>query len=226
MDYHLLPELNKQQASFFIGLFLWAALVVMFNRFFYASRFSLHITRPNVYIFEYESHSQRFFSLYNILNFLFQFLTCFLVIIAITGYFKAVNQKEYLEWIWILFQTFKAVLVYFMLKKILSFMIYLMSKKRKEIQKMTVIKEIYATYTCFYFFIGSFLIYFFPYKSKTILYVIIFISISWLINNGLNTWQNLTKHLNFKSYQLFLYLCLTEILPLIILIWWISFQII
>ncbi len=217
---------NSFYNNIFVVLFFLAAFFIFLNKFFYYNRFMLNVTKPNIYVFEYESHSQRFLSLYNTFSFILNVFSFFLFTIALISYTQIVmSGMDRLEYIHLLLQLIKAIGVYFIVKNLIALILYLWEKKSKKIKKLIIIRIIYQTYGTFYLYVFSFLIYFFPYKIPFVYYLIITVSVLWLIFNFLNMFHNMRKHIHMKSYQLFLYLCLSEILPLIILIWWISFQI-
>ncbi len=225
MDYRLISKIQWEQNNFFISIFFLTAMVLLLNNFFYKSRFRLNISRPNVYVFEYESHSQRWFSLYNILNIFLRLGTYLLILLSFLSFLQTVRQLDFLSYLHLTVSLFYGILTYFTGKNLMAILFYILPKKRKESNKINIIRVIYETYINFYFFAASFLFYFLPVKTHVFLYLIIVISIVWLVINWLNMIQNMMRHTNMKTYQLFLYLCLSEILPLIILIWWISFQI-
>jgi len=194
---------------------------MLMNHYLYPKRYLLNISRPNVYVFEYENQILNQFSLYNILNiviYLLTFLLMFLVFISFSPEFKY-NFSIYNK-------LLSALILYFLLKNLFSFLMYFFIKNYKVLSKLRFIHSTFNVYLSFNVYILSFLFFYLPVKNNIYIYVIASISILWAISIWFSIYKNFHKHTELKSYQLFLYLCLTEILPLIVLIKWISLQII
>jgi len=208
----------------FIILFSIAAILLMFGKLWFNKRLNINLTTPNIYIFEYESRAQNILSFYNLNAFLFKILTYSLLIIAIL---KQVKLNFVLSgkpgWSW--YVTLVIATGYLGLKIILEILWLILLKKSKFLTKIRFIRTTYENYAVFYLFLMAFLIYYFPYQSKVFFYIILSISVIWLIGLWTNLFNSLHKHTSLKSYQIFLYLCLSEILPFILVTGWIIFQI-
>ncbi len=210
--------------NIFVLLFSIAVFLFMFSKLWFNKRLNINITAPNIYIFEYESQSQNLVSLYNLNAFIFKILAYTLFIIAFLKFFnlnfKLPNQHE-LTWAIIMISATG----YLGLKIILEILLLILLKKSKFLMKIRFIRTTYENYIVFYLFLMAFLIYYFPYQSKVFFYIIVSISAIWLIGLWTNLFNSLHKHTSLKSYQIFLYLCLSEILPFILVTGWIIFQI-
>ncbi len=208
----------------FIILFFIAAILLMFGKLWFNKRLNINLTTPNIYIFEYESRAQNILSFYNLNAFLFKILTYTLLIIAILKLVKlnfALSGQPALSWYVILV----IAAGYLVLKIILEILLLVLLKKSRFLTKIRFIRTTYENYAVFYLFLMAFLIYYFPYQSTVFFYLIISISIIWIIGLWINLFNSLRKHTGLKSYQIFLYLCLSEILPFILVTGWIIFQI-
>ncbi len=208
----------------FVVLFLVAALLLLMNKLWFDKRFTINIKAPNIYIFEYESRAQNLFSLYNLNSLLFKIISYTLYVVAL---FKTVSssqdwsKKQFPEWHKLLI----AVAFYLVLKFIFEIVLIILIKKGKFLSKIRFIRTAYENYTVFYLFILAFLTYYFPYQTPLFFYLIISVSIVWFVTLWLNLYNSLSKHTDLKTYQIFLYLCLSEILPIILVTGWIIFQI-
>ena len=210
--------------NIFILLFSIAGLLLTFTKLWFNKRLSLNISRPNVYLFEYESQSKHIFSSYNINTGLFKILTYTLYIISILKLALANHDLSIRNINWRLLLLI--VTGYFVLKFFLEIIFVLLIKKSNFLNKIRFVRTTYENYTIFYLFFFSFLIYYFPYQSSIFLYLIISISIIWILGAWTNIYISLRKHTVLKTYQIILYLCLSEILPFILVNGWIIFQII
>ena len=206
-------------------IFVITGILWLINNMLYRKRFIKNVKSPNIYIFEYESHSGHIFSLYNILNFTTNIFINTLLISALSYYYNIAFEKNILFDQKLFIRLLSIVAIFVLLKKIISFIYLFISKKNNFFSKITFIRRSVEVYKNFYWYLFAFLIWFFPVKNRLIFFVFLSISISWYLLTQLKSYHNFTKHTDIKSYQLFLYLCLSEILPFIILIWWISFQI-
>ncbi len=204
---------------FVIGLFIMIILKVL-----YPKRYNLNTSSPNIYLFAYESQAGYTFSNYNALNFLLKYIAWVLFLIALLTYCQYVTGASCLTPQ--LLKQLSLFIGYYLLVKILIEVIYfLMIKKSGLLPRIRFIRLSYENFGAFYFFLYAFLIYFFPYKNLGALLIILAISTLWMLWILLNFQSNISKHVNLKRYQIFLYLCLSEILPFIAIIGWIIFQI-
>ncbi len=210
--------------NFFILLFLSTAILLVVNKLLYPKQFSLNISFPNIYIFEFESQSHRRWSLYNLLNAIMHFMAYVLFVLSVV-FFGQVSFSKSFDFLSLIKPVFKIYIIFLVAQLFFEQGYLRLIKQTAKLHKISAIRRTYETYLSFYLILLSFFIYYFPYKSIVAFYVIITISIIWFVITLLNFYNSLTKHTELKTYQLFLYLCLTEILPLITLIWWISFQI-
>ena len=208
----------------FMILFLVAALLLMFGKLWFNKRLSINLTTPNIYIFEYESQAQNLMSFYNLNAFVFKIITYSLLIIAILNFVK-INfispMDQELSWQIIMI----SVVSFLGLKIILEILLLILLKKSKFLTKIRFIRTTYENYAVFYLFLMAFLIYYFPYKSVLIFYLTVSVSVIWMMILWVSIYNSLSKHTDLKTYQIFLYLCLSEILPFILIIGWIIFQI-
>ena len=193
---------------------------MLINYLFYTKRYQLNITRPNIYIFEYESQILNPISLYNILNAVIYILSLFIFYLSFENFFKI----DAIDFYWYK-KLLTGIVTFLIAKNILTYVLYHFNKQNNKFKKLRFINTTYNTYLGLYLFLFSFFFFYFPYKNKYLLWIIISISMLFIISTWFNIFQNYNKHFYMKSYKLFLYLCLTEILPLITLIGWISFQI-
>jgi len=221
--YLSITQNSSDLQNIFIILFLIAGLFLMLNKSLFSKRFSLNMTSPNIYIFEFEAQSKKLISLYNINNFLIKLLAYVLFSLALLKLRETAKSINYDQTLFPLF--FKSFLIYSIVKFLLEELYLRGIKKTQFIDKVRLIRLTYENYVAFYLIIFSFLIFYFPYHSFIIFDIIISISVIWLILVLLNFSSNLNKHIEIKNYQIFLYLCLSEILPIITVIGWIIFQI-
>jgi len=194
---------------------------MLFNYLFYPKRFQLNISRPNVYIFEYETQVSNQISLYNLLNTLTYILSLFLLYLSFEKFSGRHHQIDLMEYK----RLVSGIIFYFIGKNFLTYLIYYFNKQDKKYHKLRFINSVFNTYLGFQLYILSFLFFFFPYNKAYLLLIITIISSLFILSVWFKIFINYSKHFYMKSYKLFLYLCLTEILPLIMLIGWISFHI-
>ena len=210
--------------NIFILLFTITSILLLLNKLWYNKRLTTNISKPNIYIFEYESQSGYVLSVYNINSILFEILSYTLYIIAIlktgqtTRLFSVPNT---INWKTLLLIT----TVYFALKIIFETVYIFLIKQNNFLNKIRFIRRTYEYYTFFYLFFAAFLVFYFPYQSPFFFYLIITISSLWMINIWTSIYISLRKHTEMKTYQNILYLCLSEILPFILTNGWIIFQI-
>jgi hypothetical protein len=207
----------------FVIAMLITSLLIMFNMITSRTKYLLNISAPNVYVFEYERHSKNVFSAYQILNILIRILGFTLLFVSILFYYSNISRK--------VFPFFSIVSIFilssiFVLHKYLTvaFIVFLMKKKENlhEIRHIRVTFEIFLN---FYLIIFSFFIFFMPIHNMLIFIVITsLIALYYLFWAG-NYSNSLIKHINFKTYQFILYLCISEILPIMLVIYWLSFHI-
>jgi len=222
----LLP-LFKQDVilqKFFFILFLIAGLLLIINKLMFGKRYDLNIRQPNVYVFTYEAQAGKFITLYNILNLFIKFLAYLLFGLSLLKFYttslKNINFNTHL------FKTFITAFLFYIAGKFFIEAFFLMLiKQSKFIQKIRLIRNGYENYVAFYLIIAAFLIFYLPVKSVVIFYVIISISTILILIIIYIFYRSLKKHVEIKTYQIFLYLCMTEILPLLLLTGWIIFQI-
>ena len=220
-----MKELIKPEyyPNIFILLFSIAGLSLLFSKLWFNKRLNINVSRPNVYIFEFESQSKHIFSSYNINAGLFKILTFTLYIISVlkSGLANPDLSVNNINWDFLLL----VITGYFILKFFLEAIFVFSIKKSNFLNKIRFVRTTYENYTFFYLFFISFLVYYFPYQSVIFLHLIISISIVWIIGVWLNIYFSLRKHTELKTYQNILYLCLSEILPFILLFGWVIFQI-
>ncbi len=221
-----MKELIKPEfyQNIFIILYSITGILLVLTKLWYNKRLSLNINRPNVYIFEFESQSKYFLTVYNLSNGIFKILTYTLYIISILKIGKnniiiTINNK--INWQLLILITF----AYFVLKFFIETIYIFLIKQSSYLNKIRFIRITYENYTFFYLFFVIFLVFYFPYQSILFLYLIISISIIWIISIWINIYISLRKHTKLRTFQNILYLCLSEILPFILVNAWIIFQI-
>ncbi len=210
--------------NIFILLFSVTSILLLLNKLWYNKRLTTNISKPNVYIFEYESKSGYALSVYNLNSILFEILSYTLFVIAIlkTGQITRIfSTRNTANWKTLLLITS----IYFALKFIFETVCIFLIKQNNFLDKIRFIRRTYEYYTFFYLFFTAFLVYYFPYLSPFFFYLIITISSLWMINIWTSIYISLRKHTEMKTYQNILYLCLSEILPFILTNGWIIFQI-
>ncbi len=208
----------------FILLYSIAAFFLVLNKLWYNKRLSLNISKPNVYIFEFESQSAYFLTAYNLNAILFKILSYTLynvTILKIARNYLNISFQNRIDWQILVLATTG----YFILKFILETLYVFLIKQSNFLNKIRFIRTTYEFYTFFYLFFVGFLVYYFPFQSRVFFYLIITISVIWIAGVWANIYVSLRKHTEFKTYQIILYLCLSEILPFILLNGWIIFQI-
>ena len=197
---------------------------MLLNRTLFINRYILNVTRPNVYLFEYESQRKRSFTLYNVINFFIRFFSYLLISFSFVYFINKIYFTQPFSNA-MLTRIVEILVTYFIVKIIIDYLFVMLYKKQKNVKQITEIRLTYQNFVAFYLFIISFFLFYFPYKNPLNFYIIITLSIIFILTTLLNYYHSLIKHINIKPYQIFLYLCLSEILPLITMIFWISFQI-
>jgi hypothetical protein len=225
IEYQLIENTFYPHQHLFWFVFIFTGFLLIFNKQLNPKQFKKNVTSPNIYVFEYESLSGRVFSIYNLVHYLATFLVYLLLSYAfITHYTFAYKPAQNLSAnVFVLLGL--SVLAFFAVRIFLSFLYLLIFKKIGFFNKIHFIRRSFGVYRIFYWYLLSFLFYFFPFKNIITFYVFTSISIIWYLFVLQKNYNSFEKHTDFKSYQLFLYLCVSEIIPFIILIWWISFQI-
>ena len=225
IDYKPVSHNLIYQQDFFWLIFVIAGILWLINRTLYHKRFIKNVSYPNVYIFEYESHSGHIFSFYNIINYIIGILVYILLISALFMFYQGLAGKNFILDKKLFTHLTLYIFIYAIVKTILSFLYLFLTKKSSFFSIISFIRRSFEVYKNFYWYLFAFLIWFFPVRNTFIFIVFLSISVLWYLSVQIKSINNFIKHTDIKSYQLFLYLCLSEILPIIILIWWISFQI-
>ena len=210
--------------NLYVGIFFLIITFIFLIRILFFKRYLLNVTRPNIYIFEYESQLNKQFTLYSIINSAIRYFSYLAFGIAIIYFINTVFFEQAFSNT-VLKDISLVLLSYFFAKSIIDYIYIFFFKKIKNISKISSISLTYQNFAGFFLFIASFLIYFFPFKNKISFYIITTLSVIFISISLLNYYYSLKKHIDLKPYQIFLYLCLSEILPLITMIYWISFQI-
>jgi len=187
-------------------------------------RFNLNISSPNIYVFAYEAQAHHLWSFYHLIFLLFKFIASSLFSLTLIFLFQ--KQIHFSIDIWYMIKFLSvAWMLFFIAKYLIEILYVIIIKKHKFMHKLRFIRQSYENYFFFYLFIFSFLSFYFPVKNFWIVGIIITISTLWTLLVWYNIYNNIHKHIDIKSYQIFLYLCLSEILPFIVIIGWIIFQI-
>ncbi len=219
-----LHNLQPYYHNLFLSLYFAGLLSIILMYILFQKRFSLNIYSPNIYLFDYEAQSVYTLSLYNILSFILKYITWLLFFLALAVYCLSFTRVTCLSTEKI-HQLFIVVGLYLIAKFVLELLYIIWIKKTEILGRIRFIRLSYENFAAFYFFLWAFLIYFFPYKNLLLLILIIVLSALWMMWILINFQNNISKHIHLKKYQIFLYLCLSEILPFIIIIGWIIFQI-
>ncbi|GEM_PF-5537226 len=202
---------------FYFGVFL----LLIFIKFSYNNRFRLNVSKPNVYIFEYESSARKVITPYNILFASFQIISYTLLVFSLASRFFSNNKFSY----GLLFQIFLLITVYTFYKVVAEFLLMIAFKKTTLTQMFKHIRVSFHNYLSYYTFFVSFFLYFFPFQNNIFSYLTIVFTSIFIFLNGLKYYNSIKKHTNLKTFQIFLYLCILEILPIIFVFYWVSFQI-
>ena len=221
-----LPIYNQFEniQNLYVGLFFLEITFIFLIRILFFKRYLLNVTRPNVYIFEYETQLKKQFTLYSIITLAIRYFSYLAFGIAIIYFINTVFFEQAFSNT-ILKDITLVLLSYFFVKYIIDYIYIFFFKKIKNISKISSISRTYQNFAGFYLYLTSFFIFFFPFKNKTSFYLIVTLSVIFISISLLNYYYSLKKHIDLKPYQILLYLCLSEILPLIMMIYWISFQI-
>ncbi len=204
--------------------FLLVSLLTMFNMYASRAKYWLNITQPNIFVFEYERQSKSIFSSYQILNLIIRIVGYSLIFSSLLFYYTESAGQDFGIDVFINIIFLSLFFVFY--KPIFVGFYFFLIKKRDDLYKIRHIRTTFDVYLNFYLVILSFLVFFFPYHKILIFITIIIISSIFYIYYLLNYLNSLTKHIKFKTYQLILYLCISEILPIMLVIYWLSFHII
>ncbi len=210
--------------DWFLGLFLLLGLLILFFKALYPKRFGLNIKSPNIYIFEYEAQTGRWLSFYNTGFFIIKLWTYVLFSLALIYFYQQIISAKILDLI-LINKLFLTLLICLVAKLILEILYFILIKKINLLNKIRFIRAAFENYQAFYLFIISFLIFYSPVHSGVLFYLIVTLSILWWLIVLYNLYGSIKKHSDIKKYQIILYLCLSEILPFIVVIGWIIFQI-
>ncbi len=211
--FHVTPVIN----NIYIVAFAISLSLILFLRFAYNKRYLLNIYRPNVYLFEYESQKKYFLSPYSTLNFILKYFSLILIILSFYSFRK--NYDILSE----ILQIGIAILLYFLYIMLIDPLFLVMLKKIKLYKNLIFVTNSFDNYLSFYFIILSFFIFYFPYKNNITLIISSVIVILFYFFSLLNLFTLINKHINLKKSQIFLYLCTSKILPILVLIYWLIF---
>jgi hypothetical protein len=216
-------QYHDLQNVFTISFFI-VSLLIVFNMYASRAKYILNITRPNIFVFEYERQSKSIFSSYQILNLIIRvigytlFFTSLMFYIAkSSGRYLHIDNFAILFFLSLFFVLFKPVIIGLYL---------ILIKKSADLYLIRHIRVAFEVFFNFYLVILSFLIFFIPYHKMLIFILIMILLAVFYVYYLLNYFNSLTKHIKFKTYQLILYLCISEILPIMLVIYWLSFHII
>jgi len=88
----------------------------------------------------------------------------------------------------------------------------------KKAKYLFFIKHIYAVHAAYYMSFLAFLVIYFPYGELWIKKIILIISLLYFYGKYLGALRKANRDLGIKPYYIILYLCITEILPLAVVI--------
>jgi hypothetical protein len=220
---HIFQEDVDLQNVFAVALLL-TGLLMMFNMYISKSKYLLNITQPNVYVFEYERQSKTAISSYQIINLLIRIIGYTLFFTSILYFYAKTNQIDLS--VYAVINIFLIALFIVFNKYITVALFFFLIKKVADLHKIRHIRTAFDVYFNFYLIFLSFFIFFFPFHKSLGFISIMAITILFYMYYLLNYSNSLIKHINFKTYQLILYLCISEILPIMLVIYWLSFHII
>ncbi len=215
-------ETGAKQDELLVSILVTVILLLILSlRFFYHKRYILNIYKPNVYMFEYEAKQKNYFSFYAIIGSIVNYLIIFFLLFGIVLHIK--QGKISLENLIILVKLSLILMIY----KILSDFIFSLSiKKTILFPNLRFLRTSFENHLYFFLFLMGFLMFFYSFDNKILFILNILILFFFLIYSFANFYIILTKHLRLKSSKIILYLCISEILPVIFIIYGLSFQII
>ncbi len=201
--------------KYFAALFIATTVFILAIRLLEPKRYLLNIYRPNVYLFEYEPHIKHPFSFYSIINFLINFLSLIILVLAFLSFSKSFDRI-------IILKLFEIIFFINIFKLFADYFVLILFKRKKYFQQLRFIRNVYENYLFFYLFIFSFLIFYFPYKNNIFLIISLLAFLIYFISYLFSLFITISKHLNLSGYQIILYLCTSEIIPILYLVYWIS----
>ncbi len=221
IKYHLIKDYTENLNGIISSLFLLIILLILFLRFIYPKRYILNIYKPNVYIFEYEAKQRNYFSFYAMMSSLINYLILFFILINIVRFYTKghLTQKT-------IFQLIILVLGILIYKILSDFFFVVFIKKTSLFSSLRFIRISFESYLYFFLFFISFFMLFFNHFQPILFIINEIILFLFLIYNLQNFYISLSKHIDLKNSKIILYLCISEILPIIFIIYWLSFQII
>ena len=224
VEYTHINSIHLDLQNIFTVLFLFVSVLILFNMYTSHAKYKLNITHPNIYVFEYERQSKSVISSYQIINTIVRILGYTLLFTSLLYYYTVcINNFFSIEkLIGVFFLSF----LFVVLKPIFVSIYFFSINKYDNLYKIRHIRVTFDIFLIFYLIFLSFLVFFFPYHKILILIIIITLIVLLYIYYLLNYTNSLTKHIKFKTYQLILYLCISEILPIMLVIYWLSFHII
>jgi hypothetical protein len=221
IKYQLIEDFSGSYITIFSSLFIFILLLILSLRFFYPKRYLLNIYKPNVYIFEYEAKQKNYFSFYaitaNLVNYLILFFITYVYTLHLTS--GKISMHTIINLILMIIIT----LIY---KLIIDFFFLIIIKKTNLFSSLRFIRTSFENHVYFFIFFIAFFMMFYRFDNYYLLIVNSFILLLYLIYSLTNFYVSLTKHIHLKNSKIILYLCISEILPIIFIIYWLSFQII
>jgi len=221
INYKLIDNLLDNTQILFSSLILLIFLLILVLRFFYPKRYILNVYKPNVYMFEYEAKQKNYFSFYVLVGSLLNYLILFFILLNLSLHIKKSKIDPY-----IMVNLILIVLGIFLYKNLMDFIFVLFIKKPSLFSSLRFIRISFENHLYFFlYFIGFFML-FYNYKNSILFYINALFLILFLIYSLTNFYISLGKHIHLKSSKIILYLCISEILPIIFIIYWLSFQLV
>ncbi len=202
-------------------LFTLILVFILSLRLIYHKRYILNIYKPNVYMFEYEAKQKNYFSFYGLMGGLINFLILFFLLYAILLH---VTQGEIDKLL--VFKSLLLILILLVYKIASDFIFAIAIKKPALFPALRFLRISFENHLYFYLFIFAFLMQLYPLQNEVLFIINLILLFLYLGYSFINFHTILGKHLRLKSSKIILYLCISEILPVLIIVYGLSFQII
>jgi len=221
INYKLIENITGTSQGLLSSIFIVILILILFLRFIYPSRYILNIYKPNVYIFEYEAKQKNYVSFYVLMGSLINYLILFFVLLNFSHFVLSGELTQKVIMKNILFVT--GLLIY---KLLSDFIFAVMIKKINLVSPLRFIRISFENHFYFFILIISFFMLFYNYNQPISFIINSIVLLFFIIYSLGNFYISLSKHIHLKSSKIILYLCISEILPILFIIYWLSFQII
>ena len=221
IKYRLLQDISENTKGLFSSLFLLILILILILRFVYHKRYILNLYKPNVYMFEYEAKQKNYFSFYALMGSLINYLILFFLLLNFSKHLglSKINSTSILK--------ISSIVLGILLYKIISdFIFVLLIKKPSLFASLRFIRTSFENHLYFFLFLFGFLMLFYHPNNSILLVINTLIVLLYIVYSLGVFYITLTKHIHLKSSKIILYLCISEILPILFIIYWLSFQLI